>query len=324
MTARPSKPLLKWPGGKARLAPVVADAFGSERPTGYHEPFAGGAAVYWHLLERGLLDDLVEPAQLTDTCGSLIVAYRAVRDDPAFVRQVLDELGRHHLEPRAWTDDYYAVRRLFNGYRRAVLPPLPEAAFRETPTNTTARRHGAQMLWLNRACFNGLWRTNRRGDFNAAKGSYQHVRVPDLAPWAAALAGVRLSWCDWRWTVRAAKRGAWLFADPPYLPLDDQAGTFTSYSSSVTWDETEHEELALALVAAARRGVLTNHDCERTHTIYSHARGFRRHASVDLSRSISQSKDRMVAREVVLTPDPADANPVVHRPFQPSLLGATP
>lgn len=322
------KPLLKWPGGKHRLTTQLTEAFGDSPCEGYFEPFAGGAALFWHLAARGDLARCERRPMLSDACFSLVAAYLAVRDAPERVRAHVDSLS---AIPGEWREAYYDIRDAFNAYRSVHAPRIragERALFPTGPDNHVVD-HGADMLWLNRACFNGLWRTNRNGAFNASLGSYKIVDVPTLAPWSNTLNQfqVRLECCDWRVAVEQLGPRDRALIDMPYLPLDDQHASWTGYGSAAIWDEEEHDALARALTFAARRGafiVLTNHDCEATHRIYSDRRGFRVHGTADLSRSISRSADRMVAREAILTLSPDDARPDVRAPVQLALGALTP
>ncbi|MCA9491504.1 MAG: Dam family site-specific DNA-(adenine-N6)-methyltransferase, partial [Myxococcales bacterium] len=133
------KPILKWAGGKSRLAPQIASAFASPCEGTYYEPFVGSAAVYLHLKAEGKIGRAV----LSDANEKLVAVHRAVRDR---VDDLLDALAS--LPTEDWRERYYEVREAYN-----VGPfagPL----------------HAARFIWLNRAGYNGLYRENRRGEFN--------------------------------------------------------------------------------------------------------------------------------------------------------------
>lgn len=324
-------PILKWPGGKRRMARLIDDAFGREPIQGYCEPFAGGLAVFCHLVQTGRLTGLHRAPRLSDACGSLMVTYAALQAHPARVREQLTRITRHHTTDRAWTRDYYTLRKRFNAYRTMVLKPVAAGQSRVIPITDASCKHAAEMLWVNKACFNGLWRTNRSGQFNASAGSYQRVKM-DLSA-ITAFAGAlhahqaELMWSDWRRPLSLARQGDCAFIDSPYLPLDDARSNFTSYSALRPWGVDEHRELAYACAQAASRGVrvvLTNHDCTATHETYPESVGWRVFARPTLTRSISQSSARMRATEVVLTLDPNDVRVPEAPNTQLSLVGDAP
>ncbi len=313
------------------MAHVIADAFGDDKPEGYVEPFAGGLAVFWHLHDTTALRSLRRSPVLSDACGSLMVAYRALQQRPEEVCNALQELTKGHKKPREWTRDYYRLRSQFNAYRAIVLKPVAAGEGRDVPVGDEAVKHAALMLWINRACFNGLWRTNRSGAFNASAGSYQTVRLDydAIRRGGSILANFRaqLGWCDWRVSIRNAGEGDWLFVDSPYLPMDRQADSFTGYSAIRPWGHDEHRELAFQCCLAARRGavvVLTNHDATATHEIYDQVNGWEVYARPEVTRTISQSANRMRATEVVLTLRPRDVVVPSNPNTQLSMLGDAP
>ena len=150
-----AKPFLKWAGGKARLAPLIAER-APERITRYHEPFLGGGAVFFTLHAAGLVRD----ASLADSNDDLIGAYQAVRDDVEGVIEALGELSREYLALESSQRGlyYYKVRN----QRRLRRPD----------------RKAARLLFLNKTCYNGLYRVNSKGHFNVPHG--RHMSRPTI------------------------------------------------------------------------------------------------------------------------------------------------
>ncbi|MCS6800593.1 MAG: DNA adenine methylase [Chloroflexota bacterium] len=197
-SGEPIVPFVKWAGGKRQLLPHLL-ALRPPRFERYVEPFLGGGALYFALApERALLGDLND--ELIDT-------YRAIRDD---VEGVMAALDRHRYD----REHYYAVRRLHPW----DLPPAERAA---------------RFIYLNKTGYNGLYRVNRRGEFNVPFGRYRTPpRLYDpanLRAAAALLAGAQLVHGPYEKTLAAAQAGDFVYLDPPYQPLSPSAN-FTRYT----------------------------------------------------------------------------------------------
>lgn len=263
------KPVLKWCGGKARLAPTIAATLGYCEGT-YFEPFLGGGAVFLYLKARGLIDKAV----LADANPKLMNVYRALRDDYAGLMAELDTLAQTVGDD--WKDYYYPIRVCFND-----KPPNFEVP---SPATT---RYAALLLWLNRACFNGLYRENRSGKFNVPVGSYKALNFPSPAAFlevSTALQGVELLAQGFDVTMALPRRGDVVYCDPPYVPLGVDGG-FTSYTrDGFTLDD--QRSLAWWAGEAAGKGarvVLSNHDLPIVRELYE---GFEL-TSLQAARSIS-------------------------------------
>ena len=195
-----ARPVLKWAGGKSRLLPeLIARLPGSFNA--YHEPFIGGGALYFALANQGLIGR----ANLSDANPSLIDVYLSLRD---CVDEVIAALGQHIYE----REHYYQVRAL----RPAELS-LPERA--------------ARVIYLNKTCYNGLYRENRRGEFNVPFGRYVNPTIcdePNLRAASLALQGVEIARRHFSTVLDYAQMGDFVYFDPPYHPLSATAN-FTSY-----------------------------------------------------------------------------------------------
>jgi DNA adenine methylase len=271
------KPILKWAGGKARLAPQIAEAFGGPCTGTYFEPFVGSAAVYLHLRATGR----VRRAVLSDANEKLVAVHRAVRDD---VDRLLDALRT--LPTDDWRDRYYEVREAYN--QGPFDGPL----------------HAARFLWLNRAGYNGLYRENRRGEFNVPCGKYAALKLPDADQFRAVsklLQDAEIRTSTFQEVLREAAAGDHVYCDPPYVPLSATA-CFTGYCS-LKFDLEEQHALALAARKAAFTGatvVLSNHDLPVVRNeLYPPRDGFRHVAKPRVARAISRgargSVDEVIA-----------------------------
>lgn len=230
---------LKWAGGKAQLVPEIMARF-PERFGRYYEPFLGGGAVFFALApQRGVLADIN---------ASLIGTYRSIRDElPA----VLSCLRRHQATP----EHYYEVRAW-------------------DPSQLSSAEAAARFIFLNRTCFNGLYRVNRSGEFNVPFGKYKNPKICNeerLDRVADALAGVELmvtSVFD-LFAQRRVRRGDLVYFDPPYDPVSPTA-SFTSYTST-PFGREEQVRLAQLFAALANRGarvVLSNSDTPFINELY--------------------------------------------------------
>jgi len=227
--ARPSGkliPFLKWPGGKRWLVSMCPDIFPAEYRR-YIEPFLGAASVYFHLRpKRAILGDLN---------GDLIAVYRGIKEDSGAVQSLLEKHQSAHCR-----EYYYEMRDV-------------------EPDSLSAR--AARIIYLNRTCFNGIYRVNRQGKFNVPVGERdQVVRDTDNFPSVAALlAGAELHQADFKQLVSRARRGDLVFLDPPYTVRHNRNG-FIKYNEKLfSWED--QERLARSAVAAAERGahvVVTN------------------------------------------------------------------
>jgi len=261
------RPLLKWAGGKARLAARICAAFEEPCAGTYYEPFAGSGAVYLHRKAAGRIGKAV----LADANPKLIEVHRAVRDH---VEELLIELSR--LPSEDWKERYYDVREAYN------VGPCDGPA------------HAARFLWLNRAGFNGLYRENRRGQFNVPVGKYARLAFPDPSEFrlvSSLLQDAELRVADFSEILSEAGNGDQVYCDPPYVPLTETA-CFTGYCKD-PFGIVEQKALATSARKAAMKGarvVLSNHDLPVVRNdLYPSSSGFRHVARPRVARAISRN-----------------------------------
>ena len=240
-----ARPVLKWAGGKGRLLGELLgrlpDDFHSRRAT-YHEPFIGGGALFFALAGRGRLGH----ARLSDANPSLIDVYLALRDD---VESVIAAL-RGHVHER---DHYYRVRALRPGELS-----LPERA--------------ARVIYLNKTCYNGLYRENKRGEFNVPFGRYKNPTIcdePNLRAAARALQGVDIGNRPFASILDYAQAGDFVYFDPPYHPLSATAN-FTAYDRRGFGpdDQRQLRDVFAALGERGVRAMLSNSDTPFIRELY--------------------------------------------------------
>ena len=236
------RPFLKWAGGKGQLLPEIRKIYPEglgDTITRYAEPFLGGGAVLLDILAAYRL----EAVYAGDTNGELINAYRCVRDRLEELLERLHSLERDYLSlaPAPRKEFYYQIRAQFNQGQRKEPADGERAAL---------------LLFLNRTCFNGLYRVNARGEFNVPAGAYKNPAICDednLRRVSRLLQGVELVCAPYTRAGDFADEHTFLYADPPYRPLN-QTSSFTAYTQNAFGDK-EQRELALFLRELAERGV---------------------------------------------------------------------
>ena len=240
-----ARPILKWAGGKGqlldRLQPLLPQKFNR-----YIEPFAGGGALFFRLVNLGLIGRNPRlrkaPALLNDFNAELMTVYQVVRDHPG---ELVDELERHQAHV-ADMDYYYFIRGLDR-----------EADFAQQPAPVRA----ARTIFLNKTGYNGLYRVNQSGYFNVPFGRHRNPTVLDRAALKAAhqaLQCVELMSSDFAQPLRFARRGDFVYLDPPYQPLSHTAN-FTAYTTrGFAWEEQERLADWIGRLAARGCYVLIN------------------------------------------------------------------
>jgi DNA adenine methylase len=197
-------PFLKWAGGKRWLRPLLAEL--ELKLTGrYIEPFLGSGAIFFDLLPA--------KAHLSDTNLDLIETYRAIKREPAAVEAALVELAAHHSD-----DFYYEVRG-------------------SNPQDSI--RGAARFIYLNRTCWNGLYRVNRKGIFNVPRGTKNQIllRTDDFTALAEKLSCADLECEDFEQSMARATAGDLVYCDPPYTVHHNQNG-FLKYNEQIfSWDD---------------------------------------------------------------------------------------
>ena len=224
-----AKPFVKWVGGKTQLLEDIGKSLPcdivKEESLTYVEPFVGGGAVLFWMLKRY---SNVKKAVINDINAELICTYRVIRDR-------VDDLV---LSLRKMQDEYIPLtaedRKNFFLSRRALF----------NTKETTDIETAALFIFLNRTCFNGLYRVNSKGDFNVPHGRYANPRICDentLRADSLLLQKVEILCGDFAETGRYAGENVIYYIDPPYRPLTDTA-SFTAYSKN-GFDDREQTRL---------------------------------------------------------------------------------
>lgn len=208
------KPFIRWVGGKSRLVSYLKNYLPSNISTidTYYEPFLGSGSLFFELQPS--------KAVLSDINKELIDCYQAIKKNPKLVSKYLQE---HSL--KSSNDYYYQVREEFNISKPSI-------------------RRAAMFIYLNKTCFNGIYRVNKKGKFNVPYGFKEPPFLPsetDLNVVSASLKKVELLHCNYKEIISKVKKEDFVYLDPPYPPLNGTSN-FTHYTAS-RFSRENHREL---------------------------------------------------------------------------------
>jgi DNA adenine methylase len=243
--AQAAKPFLKAVGGKTVLLPEILPRLPAKIKT-YYEPFLGGGAVFFALAAAGRF----ERAVVSDANEELAITYVALAN---LTDKVVRALKKHVYDET----HYYSVRA-------------------QDPLKLEMSVRAARLIYLNKTCFNGLWRVNRKGQFNVPFGRYTNPTICDeenLRAVSLALRRVTVASLDFEKTVLPAKRGDAVYFDPPYVPVSETAN-FTAYTAGGFGpdDQARLRDVAKRLDERGVHVLLSNADTPLVRELY---KGFR-------------------------------------------------
>lgn len=251
-----ARPFLKWVGGKNQLVNTLTTFFPPEirngKITRYVEPFLGGGALFFHLAQNY---PSIKNFFLSDLNAELILVYKTIRDEVEKLISYLAELEKvyqdqDHAQQKIF---FYQIRMQFN------QSDLDANNLRESGIIQSAR-----FIFLNRTCFNGLFRVNARGKFNVPVGNYLHPRICDaenLRAGAKILQKAEISCANFLASSDLINDQTLVYFDPPYRPLNKTAN-FTAYAK-YTFDDSNQRRLAeyyRLLTARGAKLMLSNSD----------------------------------------------------------------
>src|SRR3989338_424152 len=271
------KPFVKWVGGKRQLLAQfrLMNLYPPEKfdikKGKYFEPFVGGGAVFFDLLP--------ETAYLSDLNNELVITYNVIKND---VENLIKSLKKHSLDK-----EYFLKLRAQN------------------PEKLSDMNIASRFIYLNRTCFNGMYRVNSNGGFNVPFGKYTNPLICDednLKKVSKALKSVEIKKQDYKEVLKKAKKGDFVYFDPPYYPISKTA-SFTSYTSEAFLDK-EQTELRDTFEKLHKKGcfvMLSNSDTPFINKIYSELKGLRI-TKVQAGRAInSDASKRGKITEVLVT-----------------------
>lgn len=225
------KPFVKWAGGKAQLLTDIRNAYPTElgkKINKYAEPFIGGGAIFFDILSNYELNEIY----ISDINGELINTYRIIRDDIDLLINKLYEMQLDYVSKDSEDRKlcFYNNRSLFNDL---II----------NGDETVNVEKAALFIFLNKTCFNGLYRVNKKGLFNVPSGSYKNPKICDesnLRNISIALQKVKIVCGDYKESFSFIDENTFVYFDPPYRPLTETA-SFTSYTEQLFDDDAQME-----------------------------------------------------------------------------------
>lgn len=267
-------PFVKWAGGKRQLIPQIRERM-PEKYNDYYEPFVGGGAVIFDLLPANAL--------INDINKALINTYRTICNEPdAFLKEV------NRLDNDMWEDGkkyYYFIRECYNDKLMRSEYDVELAAL---------------FVFINKHCFNGLYRVNGKGLFNVPYNNSRRVSIDEDVIMATSeyLRGVTIKDGDFEQACKNAKKGDFVFIDSPYAPLNPTS--FESYTKE-GFDIESHKRLAKLYDELTARGcycMLTNHNTELINELYGN-KDYKIDV-VSVKRMINSDASNRVGEEVII------------------------
>ena len=249
-----AKPFIKWAGGKSQILNFIRTKYPSELGvtlTKYAEPFVGGGAVLFDVLNRYTFDDVY----ISDINFELITTYTVIRDNTDTLISLLSEMQSTYwqADDNARKIYYYAKRERFNELK---------------VTRSNSVEVAALFIFLNHTCFNGLYRVNAKGGYNVPMGSYKKPLICDadnLQAVSACLQRVQIVCGDYRSSRDFIDSNTFAYFDPPYRPLSETS-SFTAYAQD-GFGDTEQAQLARYIDELSDKGafvIASNSDPKNT------------------------------------------------------------
>jgi len=250
ITFKNTQPFVKWVGGKRGLLSQIIP-FLPEKFNNYFEPFVGGGALFFELFSQGKLEN--KKAYLFDINSELINAYEIVRDNPSDLIKLLKEFKQKHNK-----EFFYEIREKDR-----------DADFKKLDKTFRA----ARFIYLNKTCFNGMYRVNKKGFYNVPMGSYKDPRICDeetLLNASSALQNAVIKNCSYDEVLKYAQKDDLVYFDPPYYPLSETSN-FTAYNEFNFLKEEQIKLYETFKILASKdvNVLLSNSDCEFINELYN-------------------------------------------------------
>ena len=242
-----ASPVLKWAGGKGLLLPQLSEKFPNKLRCGaikkYIEPFVGGGAVFFDISNSYYFEE----AYLFDINPELIILYNVIKNNVTELIDELDFLQKSYFSSNDRKEFYYQIRDEYNAFDKKINANNYSLSF---------IRRAALTVFLNRTCFNGLFRVNKKGAFNVPVGSYKNPRILDadnLIAVSMALKKAIILQTDFSNVLDFADKDTFIYYDPPYRPLKNSS--FTTYAVE-DFDDSEQIRLKKIFDQTHKAGAL--------------------------------------------------------------------
>lgn len=267
-------PFVKWAGGKRQLIPQIRERM-PKKYANYYEPFVGGGAVIFDLLPANAL--------INDINKALINTYRQICDTPENFIEAVDKLDKEM--PEDGKEYYYSLRERYNDKLMKSEYDLELASL---------------FVFINKHCFNGLYRVNGKGLFNVPYNNSRRTSIDEeiIMETSKYLKGVTIIDGDFEEACKNAKKGDFVFLDSPYAPLNPTS--FESYTKE-GFDVESHKRLSRLYDNLTDRGcycMLTNHNTQLINDLYGN-KGYKIEV-VSVKRMINSDASNRVGEEVII------------------------
>lgn len=266
------KPFIRWVGGKSRLIPHLKKYLPPDASTIgiYYEPFLGSGSLFF--------DMQPSKAVLSDTNKELIDCYQAIKRNPKAVSKYLEE----HII-KSSEDYYYKIRDEFNKSKPSF-------------------RRAAMFIYLNKTCFNGIYRVNKKGEFNVPYGFKEPPFLPsetDLKTVHLSLKKVEILHCNYKEIIGKVKNEDFVYLDPPYPPLNGTSN-FTHYTAS-RFSREDHHELYKFTKELASKGckvLISNAAVPFIYSLYENEFNI---YEIEVTRYVKTDGERYKVKELAIT-----------------------
>ncbi|MEO8513763.1 MAG: DNA adenine methylase [Ignavibacteria bacterium] len=252
-----AKPFIKWAGGKTQLLPVFQNFYPKELKLGiienYFEPFLGGASVFFDVVQKYGIKN----SYLSDNNFDIFLIYKVIQRNVDVLIDELSQLKRKYLKLTETKREefYYQLRENYN---------VDKAKIKTKKFEDNWITRAGQMIFLNKTCFNGLYRLNKSGDFNVPFGKYTNPGIYDesnLRNVAEILQSSNIVYGDFEYLQNKVNEKSFVYFDPPYRPISSTS-TFNSYSKD-GFNDNDQRRLAACFKGLSFKGaklMLSNSD----------------------------------------------------------------
>lgn len=246
-----AKPFLKWAGGKGKLLSQLSEHLPkriSEEPFTYIEPFVGGGAMLFYMLQHF---SNIKKVVINDVNGDLILAYKTIKDDVESLIESLNNLEKKYysIDAEKRSDMYYDIREQYNQHQGESVARV------------------SQLIFLNKTCFNGLYRVNSKGFFNVPFGRYVNPTICNadvLRADSMVLKSANIEICqgDFCEVIKQIDGLTFVYMDPPYRPLD-ATSSFTAYAKGDFNDDDQRKLASFCNILSEKEclWMQSNSDC---------------------------------------------------------------
>ena len=246
-----AKPFLKWAGGKGKMLSQLSEHLPkriSEEPFTYIEPFVGGGAMLFYILQHY---SNIKKVVINDVNGDLILAYKTIKDDVESLIESLNNLEKKYysIDAEKRSDMYYDIREQYNQHQGESVARV------------------SQLIFLNKTCFNGLYRVNSKGFFNVPFGRYVNPTICNadvLRADSMVLKSANIEICqgDFCEVIKQIDGLTFVYMDPPYRPLD-ATSSFTAYAKGDFNDDDQRKLASFCNILSEKEclWMQSNSDC---------------------------------------------------------------